>query len=197
MPSIKELKAKVAKEAKAQDAKLNEELEKINLETQFKGMKSPAYKARRLRELNSEKIENIIESVKEVTGRPVYTELSLGQAGKILGILRTIITDYKNRKVLMNMLDIPESIIEDYRAFVGNPSYFSKDKVIVQSVPMVLDKTIQLVEETAVILGVQVDTSLLSTDVVNRMYAYYADKAAKDAELAAMVVDEVNVDYED
>lgn len=104
---------------------------------------------------NEERFNEITSEISSVINKEVWQEFSFGSvAGKILGILRTLTFEYKNRNELCKKLGISPVLVDLYYQHAGNAPYYSKTGEIIPAKPMNIEMTRQIVFRTGTALNI-------------------------------------------
>lgn len=147
-----------------------------------------------IKKISDEKLNNVITKIENIIGKPVFIESKFFM-GKILGILRTIMINFKQRKELLEVTGLSQNHIDYYAIKCGNLPYPSNG-VIVPERPMDVEATRQLIR----IVGAHFDVLVKEEDLFditqerwNNLVAVAYKSAEKTIEAEAMC----NVIYEE
>ena len=98
--------------------------ELLEKQTEIAGNSNSAFKAV-VRQETKERLKSATDKIKSILGRDsVWYEFNY-KSGKVLGILRQIAFEFEKRDELLEALELPESLIQDYLEYAGNPPYLS------------------------------------------------------------------------
>lgn len=98
--------------------------ELLNKQTEVAGNSNSAFNAV-VRQETKERLKSATDKIKNILGRDsVWDEFNY-KSGKVLGILRQIAFEFERRDELLEALELPESLIQDYLEYAGNPPYLS------------------------------------------------------------------------
>lgn len=112
---------------------------------------------------NESRFTEITDKIKSVINKEVWNEFSFGSvSGRILGILRTLNFEYKNRDSLCTEIGLSNVLVDMYYQYAGNAPYYSKTGEIISAKPMDIEVTRQLVKRVGAELNILVQDSDLS-----------------------------------
>lgn len=139
------------------------------LEQQRKEIKNDSFEAvLEISLYNEKRFDEIINSIKSITGKEVWNEYSFGNiSGKILGILRTLNFEFKHRETLCRELGISPLLIDMYYQYGGNAPFINKIGEVVPARPMNVTVTKELVKRVGTELNIIVtesDLNLINSD---------------------------------
>ena len=136
--------------------KLNVNYEELlEKQTEVAGNSNSAFNAV-VREETKERLKSAINKIKNILGRDsVWYEFNY-KSGKVLGILRQIAFEIEKRDELLEALELPESLIQDYLEYAGNPPYLSGGEYV-PARPQNSEKLQEVVLLAASLLGVVVE----------------------------------------
>lgn len=165
---------------------MNKIYEKRLEEMNTKVKKSSIMEELEIKEITNEKLDKLLESMSENTQREVYNDFNF-KTGKIFGILRFIMQNPLSAKELYEITGLNPAYIELFRQVGGNSPY-TKDGVYYPSIPMDIEKCKQLIQATAVALGVYVseeDLDDITQDRWDKIVQYAEERAKKTVQFHA------------
>lgn len=138
-----------------------------------------------LKALANRKLEELYQAMENVVHKPVYEDFNY-RTGKILGVLRYIFQNPKNRKELLEITGLSQAHIDLYYEVCGNLPYVNtKTNTLNMGRPMDCESTKELIQATGSTLGVLVEDSDLldiNEDRWNRLYESALADAKKTIE---------------
>lgn len=141
-----------------------------------------------LKALSNQRLEELYRDMSNITKKPVYEDFNF-RTGKIMGILRHIFQNPKQRKELLELTGLSQAHIDLYYQVCGNLPYVNTNTNTVNiGRQMDVESTRELMQATGATLGVLVeegDLIDLTEDNWKRMYAKALDDAAKTVEFNA------------
>ena len=132
-------------------------------------------------EQNNQKLESIMEQMHLITKKAVYEDYNW-KAGKVIGILRHIRQNPKQRKELLSLTGLNESILDLYNSSCGQLPYVNKDGNYVEGYAPDIETFRNVILIAATRLGVLVfDDQLndINMSKWNRLYARAEETAEK------------------
>ena len=138
-----------------------------------------------LKALSNKKLEEIYANMESICHKPVYEDFNF-RTGKILGVLRYIFQNPKQRKELLEATGLSQAHVDLYYEVCGNLPYVStKTNTLDVGRPMDCQSTRELIQATGLTLGVLVEDSDLldiNEDRWNRLYENAMADARKTIE---------------
>jgi len=130
---------------------------------------------------NEQKLDNIREQVEEITGRPVWNELSY-KDGKLIGLLRTLGYEFSKRSQLLELTGIPEPLLDIFLEAYGHPCFPDKETGnLIEEKSMNIQEVKEALEVAGELLGYEPYLKDITQDKVNKVYAYFRQRAEDTA----------------
>ena len=127
--------------------------------------------------------QEICDKITNITQKPVWEDFNF-RTGKILGILRSIIQNPKQRKQLLVEVGLNEAIMDMYNKYIGNLPYVDSNNLINYGKPMQCEMAKQLIQLAGTMLGILVEPSDLD-DINEERWNKLYDNALRRAEETA------------
>lgn len=146
---------------------------------------------------SNDKLDSLYKEMSSVTGKPVYEDFNF-RSGKILGVLRHIFQNPKQRKELCEVTGLNTAVIDMYYQVCGNLPYLNtKTNTINAGRPMDCEATRDLIKYVASELNILIDDNDL-LDINEERWERLSKNALEDAK-ATMEFNEKNktVAYEE
>jgi len=130
---------------------------------------------------NESRLDAVRDQVEEVTNRPVWNELSY-KDGKLIGLLRTLGYEFSNRSKLLEITGIPEPLLEIFLEAYGHPTFPDKETgELIPEKPMQIQEVKEALEVAGEILGYQPYLKDITPEKVEKVYAYFRQRAEDTA----------------
>lgn len=133
-----------------------------------------------MKSISNKKLQEIMDKMSKITGKPVYEDFSY-RSGKILGILRHMLQNPKQRQELCEVTGLNSAYVDLYYQVVGNLPYVStKNGQLVLGREQDCEATKELVRAAGSTMGVLVEDSDLQDINPERWQRLY-EAALEDA----------------
>ena len=145
---------------------------------------SSIHEALEIKKISNTKLDAIMVELEKINGRPTYEDYNF-RAGKVMGILRAVAQNPKNRKECLAITNLTNAHIDLTYQVMGNLPY-EKDGIVYPGRQMDIDKTKELLMHSAMCMGVlleEEDLIDINQERWNAMYQRSLESAAKTAEL--------------
>lgn len=138
-----------------------------------------------MKSLSNKRLEDLYRTMESICNKPVYEDFNY-RTGKIIGVLRYIFQNPKQRKELLEATGLSQAHIDLYYEVCGNLPYVNtKNNTLNMGRPMDIESTKELIQATGSTLGVLVEDSDLldiNEERWNRLYENALADAKKTME---------------
>lgn len=124
-----------------------------------------------------EKIDQLRSEISVLTGRPCWTENGF-RDGKLIGVLRTLGFEFKQRQDLLELTSIPEVLLDIFLEAWGHPCFIDKKTTsIVEAKPMSIETVKECLEVAGELLSVKPHLVDITEARVAERYRFFEERA--------------------
>lgn len=132
-----------------------------------------------LKKIANKKLDEIYEDLQAIVGKPVWEDFNF-RTGRILGILRFIAQNPKQRKDLLKATNLRQEYVDMYYRVAGNLPFVDTRNQLSLGRPMHVQQTRDLVKLVGIQLGVYIDENDLF-DITEERWKKLYDNALERA----------------
>ena len=124
-----------------------------------------------------EKIDQLRSEIASLTGRPCWTENGF-RDGKLIGVLRTIGFEFKQRQDLLELSGLPEALLDIFLDAWGHPAFIDKKTAsIVEAKPMNIETVKEALEVAGELLDIKPHLEDITEARVAERYRFFEERA--------------------